>query len=361
MRTKATMTAALAILFIALAAQAMMVNIPLPIVVSQSDLIVIGEVVQADGPQQLKIQIPDRAKPAHAWWRKYKIRITKVLRDTEKAFAVKDGKEAAVQIGVFTQARAPRAAGGPIRPMVCGPSHLVLKTGQKYLLLLRKLPGKAEYFLPSYPKNAKAIDQTEFNKKFVAKVEKLVDIDTWPWGKAAGGLQMALITENSQATLAQMRVKRGGPLVVRARVPLTIAMRNVSDRPITVNMYQWDRFLGLSYTQGKKQIEYPLYEYLDLSKRPQPAFSFAGKLVKTIKPGEIIFLGPNGASLYPGMRVSVMGEPGKMWLQAKYVSTRTAADPKDENRKLWTGEILSAPVLVELVKSGATGRLLRSR
>jgi len=328
--------------------------VPAPAVVAESDLIVIGEVIEAAAPQKQTRQAPNWRAPVEGWWRTATITVTKVLSD--RGNAQKDdsneAKEPIRQLKVVCQAPQPRKGGPPgIRPMIIGGAiYPNLGVGKRYLLMLRNFPGaaKGEFFLPGYPRSSYEVNEN--NKKIVARIEKLADLDNWPWGKIVGGVQMALLPAHPQVNVSPMHSPPAANPALRAYTKLVFALRNTTDKPISVNLYPPDKCLSLSWSsEGRKRRRYDLYAWLARSRRPQPRFD-ANRHVRLIAPGRIVLVGTRasaGGAGYTGVGVSLDGvKPGKMKLTAAYESKRDL--PADAGVKLWKGKIESAEATVEV-------------
>jgi hypothetical protein len=120
-------------------------DIPLRKLVQQSDLIIVAEVVSVGEPTELELQLPYMDKPTQTLCRRYELAVKRVIKGK-----IRQGKDTPVSV----LARSLRASveGRPVPPPP-GLQLPWLDTGSSYILLLRSLPGRAEYFLPDYPKN----------------------------------------------------------------------------------------------------------------------------------------------------------------------------------------------------------------
>ncbi len=179
---------------------------------------------------------------------------------------------------VLARCAAPPAAPGPGPTLHVsdGPNYPKFKAGNSYMMVLNKLPGRTEYYLPSYFMNFKAATDP-----MVKEVEKLADMDSWPWGKSQSGLQLACMVISAY--------ELGGEAGKDASVYACLAVRNVSDKPLAVNLYDDDKCLQITATSDAGAFSTDFYNF----KSRQPTEFDADNTV-VVKPGGIIFIGPTG-------------------------------------------------------------------
>lgn len=331
--------AAVGVLVLSGAAGGMMVDIPMPCLIADSDLIVICEVVAVDGPMKLPLQPPGMQQPIHAFWSTATVTVTEVIRDPHNALAAKKG-EREKQIKIIAQAPRPQVP-GQFRPIMAdGPAYPKLAVGEKYLVILGKFADKPEYYLPAYPKNFRRLKGGDDD--FVKQVRSISDVAKWPWGKAAGGLQLALVPSTPHAYVRKVRTTRTGPTPERAYVQMVCVLRNTTDKPIHVNLFPGDKCLEVSYwekDQSPKRCD--LYSWLARARLR----AFGPTNIKTIAPGGLLGLSPQGHGRY-GMSVTLDVQAGQVRLKAKYRTVRDATDEK--GGKLWKGELTSGEATVEI-------------
>ncbi|MDP6635374.1 MAG: hypothetical protein QGG42_10775 [Phycisphaerae bacterium] len=296
MSARKTLLAALIAAIVAPAgAQAMLADIPLEIIAARSELIVVVRVTDAKQPVKLKMDLPDSPKAVTAWFGKYKLSVTRVIAENGKPPAPAAAKPPARSIHVFTQTPRPQP---PVRPkiMVSDAYFASLKVGQSYILILRAMPGKPEYYLPSYPKNYRPARPDD-----IAKIEKAADVSKWPWGKAVGGLEIALAPTRTTVHLRQVTRSVRGPdgkfrrqfKGLSAYLTLVIALRNVTKAPINVSLYQEDKFLAVTARgPGNKVIKADLYGYLATGGRR--VVPVGPRHTTTIAPGQLVFIHSGG-------------------------------------------------------------------
>jgi hypothetical protein len=220
-----------------------------------------------------------------------------------------------------------------------------------YVLLLRRLTGRSEYYLPSEPVHYAAAHRRE-----VARVEHAAGVDNWPWGEAVGGLQVACIPLKGLIDYQPARIV-GGPaggqqVEMRraggANVPVLIALRNGSGEALAVSIFPADKFLALrAIGPDEGAVQHDFYRYL-----PAQAPAFEAKHVLSIGPGEIVFLGPTGPSRQ-GVVVSMPLGAGQWRVQAAYACQRQGGE--GDVPKLWTGKAESRPAALEVRKAPGLG------
>jgi len=317
----------------------MMIDVPLPCLVADSDLIVVCEVVEVNGPTKLPLQPPGMQRPIHAFWSTAKVTVTEVIRDPQDALAGKKGEQTK-QIEIVAQAPRPQVPGQPPMVIACGPVYPKLAVGEKYLVILGKFADKPEYYLPSYPKNFRRLKGGD--DEFVKQVRNVADVDTWPWGKAVGGLQLAVVPSTRQAHVRKTRTSRTGPTAERAHVQMVCVLRNTTDKPISINTFPGDKCLEVSYwTKDQAPKTCDLYSWLARARlRP-----FGPTNIMTIAPGGLLGLSPQGHGRY-GMSGNLEIQAGPVHLKARYKTVRDAMDAK--GGKLWKGELVSSEATVEI-------------
>ncbi|MCP4379680.1 MAG: hypothetical protein GY794_26365 [bacterium] len=320
-------------------AQAMFVDIPLPIVATRGDLIVIADVTDSEQAAQLELKFPGTPKATTAWAVKYKLNVTRVIRENGKMLAKTDAKAGKREISIFLIAPKPQLPGTPRLE-----SHFTpLKVGQPYVLILQNMPDKPEYFLPAHPRNRCSVSD-----KNIARVEKAADITKWPWGKADSGLVTAMIPSVSSVQLRQkysfVRGANGKfirkPKEVIAYMPCLIALRNITKKPLSVSLYPNDKFLSITARNAKgKSVKVDLYQYLN-----NPALRivpFGPQHIKTIAPGEMLFIQARGLAS-DGTVVKLKLPAGDWKFKVEYTCKRKGDKP------LWNGTIKSTPVPLEV-------------
>ena len=313
-------------------AHAMMVDIPLEILVSRAELIVTGKVTMVAVPAQFECVLPDPDRPVKAWYTEYHLTVDRVIK---KPAGSKLAKGSALT--VMGMVAPPR---GPGLIMVDGPSYTNLKKGTAYVVVLHKMPQGKKFYLPSYFKNFRPD-----RKQDVDPIVKAARVDQWAWGQPVNGLQLALVTTRSWAQLGRQVVRRrvGGRWVQMppsVHVQCVMALRNVSKKPITVSLYQGDRFLSLQAVNAAgKKVNVDFYTYLQAKKIP--AFDLA-KNTRKVEPGKLAFVASYGEGKY-GMGFNLAAPAGKWKLTAGYTSKRTVKDAA-----LWTGTLASGSVDFEV-------------
>jgi len=157
----------LAAALVASVAEAMLADIPPEILARKSELIVVAEVLEAGEPAQMEMKVPDSLKPVNAWFRKYTLRVTRVITEDGKPVARPAPRPAEREVEVLTRSPRPQQPGKP-RVWVSDAYFASLAVGQSYVLILRRMPGRAEYYLPSHPKNCRPAQPSE-----IARVERV--------------------------------------------------------------------------------------------------------------------------------------------------------------------------------------------
>jgi hypothetical protein len=307
-------------------AHAMMVDIPLPILVANSDMIIEVEIVKKDEPFFKEVLLPGYKKARWVWLREYEVVVKKELRRSHRA----PESHAAKKITILTQAAKPRPADGLRMVVMDGPQYAKLMPGAKHVLVLKKMPKEKGFYLAPYSKNYPRADSP-----LAQQVAGAADVNKWGWGGKREGLQIAVVLGRKRVWIQN---QRGGP---RSYIQYAVALRNNTGKAVVVNTYPVDKCLSLSLrSEDGNAIPVDIYAHL----RPERYGSFDPKYMKAIKPGEIVFVGPNGLAPY-GLGHQAPLTAGTWALRATYKSTRKA-QIKDTGA-LWTGELTSEPSVLE--------------
>jgi hypothetical protein len=310
-------------------------DIAYPILTTRAELTVEVRVTRAGRPEKVELRLPDHKKAETGRFRTYQAEVVRVLRAKgEQAGGVEKGGK----IKVMARFAAPARPGQPVP--LGGRFAPSLKVGQKYLLILRTMDKREEYYLPSYPKNlARAGDAAA-----VKRIEAACAVEKWAWGKPAKGLQLALVPDDDSVFLA--RTRRNGKESMTAGIRRVFALRNAGKKPIKVSVWPGHRYLKLTVAgPGGKSVSADLYERLGVAKiKP-----FDKEVVRTIAPGRILFVQPMGEDKHGGMNRLELA-PGKWRFTARYSVEAGAGGERAED--LWTGSVESKPVTVEVKQPG---------
>ena len=323
MKTVPAISAVLLFAAMATPAMAQVPYIPMQVVVGKADRIVIAEVTEVGEAKEMELKSPDFG--GKTWCRTFKVKVTREIAAAGAASKPADKEAAAVKMKVIARCAAPPPPPGPgglTLHVSDGPNYPKFQAGKSYMMILCKLPGRTEYYLPSYFLNFKADGDP-----MVKEVEKLADLDSWPWGKMQDGLQLA-------CTIISAYVVPGGT-GDKAFCFACVAVRNVSDKPVALNLYDNDKCLQITATSDAGAFSTNFYN----SKSGQPAdFDAANTIV--VKPKEVVFIGPTGPG-DRGLGFRLPLDSGKYEFHATYTSSR---DSKGKDGvTLWKGTLDSKP------------------
>jgi len=318
--------------------------IPLEVRCLDSDLVVIAKVVGMGQPQERKLTISRtlEARPDQdIYFRKCRVEITEVLKRGKGGVegAKKDcaGEEKAERkkqpkvLEVLVRALAPDAVFPGWVYVLGQTTYPDLAVGKTYCLLLHRLPGTEEYYLPGHSER-----WGEATRSWRTKVTRAARVSAWPWGTASRGLRLALLGP----------VDPGVPR--HGFIRFVIAVRNCSGRPIVINNYPPDLPLSIvaEDKNGRRVVENYAHYGTIWPKTLGPTMS-----VRKIAPGEILSLAPvgpgKGGVLVPSSRL-----PAGVWsVRAIYRSDRD-----DKGIDLWRGKVVSQAVRVSVAGSTSVGR-----
>lgn len=308
--------------------------VPLEVLAGKSEVVVVAEALSSTASAKMLLLPPDYPRPVDAWFRGFDLKVTEVIK-ADGVKVVKGGK-----ISVLGHAMDPGRVGGPA--LSTDDLYPEFKKGSSYVLLLRKMADRDQLYLPFYPTCAQ-----KATRQAVARVRIAADVRKWAWGVVVNGLQIACVPRDRVFQLrGPGKIRRRGQWVVfpaptAVYVMATVALRNTSDKPVTVNLYQWDKFLSAAGADAKgATITAELYTGMDRV-RPTP---MTDKNIATVKPGEMIYIGPFGDGGY-GAGLRLPAKPGEWAVRVAYTSKR-AKGPKDQ--PLWTGALQSGPVTITM-------------
>ncbi|MFP4052532.1 MAG: hypothetical protein ACLFV7_01550 [Phycisphaerae bacterium] len=220
------------------------------------------------------------------------------------------------------------AARGPRQPRQANPA-----VGKKYVLVLHQLGGDDGYFL--MPKTPWWQDADAANVKLYAKT---ADLDTWPWGKASRGLQVAILAKDGA----------GVPLAIGAtRMKFNFAIRNASDKPLRVNLSPKDSLFVPLLAESAEGVQMEGSMGVMFGTRvPRPR-------TLELAAGEGVVLTPSD-SWHPGTLTFPLQQPGRFFVQLRYQNHLKTTKPDGSGKPMWTGDASSKvlPVNVQRVKGG---------
>lgn len=288
-----------------------------------ADLIVVGKIVKLGDAEELDLKLPFRDKAGTWSFVTYTVEVKEVIALRALPADGSPAKPAGAPakggtVRVLTSAYAV-AADKPIQfkglPIRHDSEPVV---GQTYLLILYRLTGRTEYYLPA---NAGYWDSPDAQN--IKAIRSLLDTSKWPWGKAESGLQIALFAPSE----AEMRLG-GAPMNV------AVALRNASDKPVTIVLNPMDMPMSLSAT-GADGKPVPIKLYAGPCKEP------AGGWRRKLEPGDVVFIKPLGLATEMTLVTAGIGE-GKWTLHAEFSGRGTSAFES------WIGKVQSKPVEVEV-------------
>jgi hypothetical protein len=311
-----------------------MIYIPIEKTASQADLICVAEVIGVPEAVPDEKNVPGYKQKIKGWFRSYNIKVTRVIKLGKGVKAAK-GQELVVL------ARAPQPQQGGMLVAICGgPVYPNFKLGDSQVVILKAMKGKNQFYLPSMGNSF--MQATEQN---IERIERAANVAKWSWGKVSNGLQIAFIPRWTETQLRGPRtiIRRGKkktyPAPTAVYVPCMIALRNTTDKPVSVNLFPMDKFLGTrKANDAGKAKTVPMYANLARA-RLKP---FGPHNVVKIEPGSHIFIGEWGKGDY-GANIRTASDAGQWAFTVSYASKR-AKGPGGE--ALWTGRVESAPLKI---------------
>ncbi len=320
----------------------------------------------------MKLTLPGREKPLEGTFVTYAVEVEKSIKPKPADKDARDANDASPEtitvIAYGTPKRQARGAknvnaqvrggvnvvvrgGGGGQAVVLGPGQggavpvqgavmaprrgPKLKSGGTYIFVLRRIrPGGDAYYLePTYPWWVPA---TKVTREIYTDA---ADVEGWPWGKSADGLQLAVLRGRTSKLMAM----RGN-----VSTPLPIALRNTGKEALTLPVDKpGERFSVKAFDKDGNSVD---GEFIKKSPLPKKARGDSDSEKKprtiTLRPGEILILNWGDAG-YPGMMRFPIGRAGTYKLQVGYSADKDSIDGREE--KLWTGTATSGKRAVEVI------------
>ena len=302
--------------------------IPPELTVGEADYIVLGEVTAISKPIEMELDAPGFPTPHKGWYHTFKVKVAKRILPVPPA-ADKSANGQIIEAmticddpNVKPVSRAHDGVPEIMRSELKVVYHSAV-VGNSYLLILNKLPGHAEYYLPTYSMNFRPDTDAS-----VKEVEKLAaaGIESWSWGKPFNGLQVGLFL------FAHTNIG-GGP---DSSMEACVVLRNTTDKPLAVNLYEDDTYLEVTATSAEgKAFQSAFYNW----RRHVPTPFDPAVNTVVIGPRGKVFVGPRGKGNTINWNMPL--GPGKYVFQASYTTKREGSGK--DNLKLWTGTVSSKP------------------
>jgi len=334
-----TVAGALTVMMASASVWGLMVMIPLEPTVLSSDLVVVCTATEVGEAAEMNVALPGQTKATKRWMRSTTLKVTEVILDADGTSA----KSKTVTVLTIAAPPKPKVApqpkpqpgGGVIRIMPPISSRrrfdTKLKVGTSYVLLLKKMTGRKEFYLPPMPPHVQTA-----NKGTVDRVRKIGNVDAWPWGKADGkGLQLAVMQGGGfgRGPVGEVYSYKG-----TVNVSVMVALRNTSAKPISVDLDPENKAIQIEALDSKGALVQG-DPYKTRRIRPQrPGHSY----VLTLEPGKMKLIGVMGPASY-GLNVQMTLETGPHKVRAVF------ALPSDTDPKAtWSGSIRSGETTIEV-------------
>ena len=203
-----------------------------------SDLIAVGE-IEEEPPMvvQHKSPVSGTQWGTYDRYRRYGVKVGQIIR-------FRKGKP------VATNAKTLPEVGKQIDVLLRDDSHIRagagaearLTPGKTYVMILLGWREAASRGRPTYHTQRGLVQPS--SPKRIEAVKNAADVTRWAWSKPRGGLQITILP--SISTLAALHSKEGLWMDCR------FALRNASDKPVTVNLYKWDKLFAVKATGGTR-------------------------------------------------------------------------------------------------------------
>ena len=321
-------------------AVAMMVALPPPAIVAGSDLVVLVTVTDEGTKAEREVVPPGGERPLKRWYQESGMKVDEVCFAKGRwAPGVEPGD--VIRVVSWTKPPPPKNAGGPFPMVADGPTYVSFRQGQKYLLVLRAMPDGKAYYLQPDPRLF--IMDTPNARDRIDALRKVADAESWPWGEAVSGLQLACVPERDEFVRSRTRQGgRNGPVSLSSRIGFVAVVRNVSREPVALAHFPADRYLMMTANAPGKQAE-----RVDLYKGMQFREPFGQGHVSVVEPGDMVMLARYGKGPY-GEYQALEAPPGRLHLGLVYESKREGVGPN--GLPLWRGKLVSGMAEVTIVR-----------
>ncbi len=311
------------------AAGAMQVAMPLVCHILGSDAVLVAEVVDEGVKHERSIHLPGSERPLHGWFHDTQIRVEKVLYTSSKVPAIV--VDASIPLTVWAKKPAPPRKPGQFGAVIAdGPSYPELHQGERYLFLLKKLVGEPGYVAQPTSACTRRLDDSESSREWRMQVETAADVDRWSWGSPVDGLQVAFVPDATELTVYASALHGKVSAGRVRRLLFASVLRNVSERPITVNLYPQDKTLAL-LDHGVPVAAYASRRLLE-----EP-FNISRHLYE-LQPGELLSIARYGKAPY-GDHVEPEATLASRAYGVRYTSSRPGA---------WQGVVESGVVNMDV-------------
>jgi len=318
----------------------LMAMIPLEPTVLNSDLVIVGKVTAGGDAKEMTVTLPGMKTATKRWMRSATLQVTDIILDADKS---NKGRKTLTVLTISSPPKKPQAKpavppAGPGKPVLVPRISsrrrfgVQLKVGTSYVLLLKKLAGRKEYYFAPMPPHYQLASPA-----IVGRVRKIANVDAWPWGKAdAAGLQVALMPSAAygRGTAGQYYCQGG-----KVYLSMLVALRNTGAKPIRVDTGPSNKPIQVEAVDDNgARVQGDPYKNVRIRTRAGHSY------VITLAPGRMKLIGLAGASPY-GVRVQVPLKPGRHNVQVAFAVPRDNGTAGD-----WGGAIRSAATTITVTE-----------
>lgn len=305
-----------------------------------SDLVVVAKVSSVGDFQKAKVALSEGQAPQEMPLRVYETAVTELLQaDSPAQQPANQPAQSAPAASAPAKGQKLTVLASESRFLLRGKQH-PLDKDSSYVFFLRRVPSEAGFFLPTL----RAVPADE---SAIKAAKAAVNVDNWPWGKESGGLKLALLINSEFNWPGGGAAPPDGIVKANISPACSLAMRNVSQKPIAINLYLEDRYLSMKASGGEEK-ETPIILYHDLPPNAGITAPFNEAFTTIIQPGQVILIGPWGPASQWQFPLSLGLAQWK--LQAGYFSKRS--DKGVKGMALWQGTVQAAPVQIEIKQGG---------
>jgi hypothetical protein len=324
----------------AAAARAASTEVPLAIAAFGTDVVAVGEITSESPMTKVDgLALPGEGKPYPMDVVVFEMKVSKFLKDGRKA-ATSGPATASAPAGDKLRLLVMQTHEGDGKGLWSAAGRMPLEKGKKFIVSAFVLPGREELYVPYF--GGYRLEATD---DAVKDVQAALDTDKWAWGKASGGLQLAVLAPTDmQASYPPIMVVKGVKGLNNS-ILTSYALRNASDKPVTIPLKQMLASMELTATGGGTTAA--ANAWWDASPR---GTEVAEKL--EVPAGAVILLGPKGPTRLAGNTVIIM-QYGSVYFRATMSAENDAAtQPNLWHGKLESGELQTVLRRIQAIPDG---------
>ena len=322
------------------AARAASPEVPLAIAAFGADVVAVGEITSE--PPKTKVEglaLPGEGKAYPVDVVGFEMKVSRFLKDGRKA-ATSGPATASAPATDKLRLLVIQSHEGDGKGLWSAAGRMPLEKGKTFIVSAFVLPGREELYVPYFGGY-----RLEASDDSVKQVQAALDTDKWAWGKAVGGLQLAVLgPTDMEASYPPVMVVKGIK-GLNNNILTAYALRNASDKPVTIPLRQMLASLELTATGGGTTAA--ANAWFDGSPRgTEPAEKLE------VPAGAVILLGPKGPTRFAANAIIIMQYGSVSFRATMSAENDAASQPNLWHGKLESGELQTVLRRIQAVPDG---------